>query len=75
MLYDIDLPQFQSLGQVLVTPTSKQFRIGRYLRDTRERGIIYKPDKSKGLEVFVDADFAGGWSKNDPHNIDSLYLL
>jgi hypothetical protein len=56
-------------------PTSKQFRIGRYLRNTRERGIIYKPDKSKGLEVFVDADFAGGWSKNDPHNIDSLYLL
>eukprot|EP00984_Skeletonema_dohrnii_P027202 scaffold16692_cov84-Skeletonema_dohrnii-CCMP3373.AAC.5 len=28
-------------------------RIGRYLRDTSERGIIYKPDKSKGLEVFV----------------------
>jgi len=48
-------------------------RIGRYLRDTSERGIIYKPDKSQGLEVFVDADFAGGWSKNDPHDVDSLY--
>ena len=25
-------------------------RIGRYLRDTADRGIIYRPDKSKGLE-------------------------
>ena len=36
-------------------------RIGRYLLDTRDKGIIYKPDISRGLECFVDADFAGGW--------------
>lgn len=28
-------------------PTSKQFRIGRYLGDTSNRGIIYKPDELK----------------------------
>ena len=35
-------------------------RLGRYLLDTRKRGIIYKPDRSKGLDCYVDADFAGG---------------
>jgi hypothetical protein len=35
-------------------------RIGWYLLSTKERGMIYAPDSSKGLEVFVDADFAGG---------------
>jgi hypothetical protein len=27
--------------------------------------IIYKVNKSKGVEVYVDADFAGGWSSAD----------
>ncbi len=34
-------------------------RIGRYLRHSRNGGIIYKPDKLKGLKCYVDADFAG----------------
>ena len=34
-------------------------RIGQYLLDMCKRGIIYKPDKSKGLECYVDTDFAG----------------
>ena len=34
--------------------------LGRYLLDTRMRGMIYKPDCSKGLECYVDADFARG---------------
>jgi hypothetical protein len=40
-------------------------RIGRYLIDNPDRGIQYKIDKSKGLEVYADADFAGGWSAAD----------
>ena len=32
-------------------------RIGPYLLDTRKRGIIYKPDKSKGLECYGDTIF------------------
>ncbi len=35
-------------------------RIGRYLCDNTDCGIIYNVDRSKGLEVYADADFAGG---------------
>ena len=38
-------------------------RIVRYLKRTAKQGIIVKPDKSKGFECYVDADFAGGFSK------------
>ncbi len=31
-------------------------RLGRYLLDTRKRGMIYKPDCSKGLECYTQAD-------------------
>jgi hypothetical protein len=43
-------------------------RIARYLLSSSDTGIHYKPDKSRGLEVYVDADFAGGWSSGDYHN-------
>ncbi len=33
-------------------------QIGRYLCDNPEGGIIYKVDRTKGLEVYADADFA-----------------
>ncbi len=35
-------------------------RLGQYLLDTHKCGIIYKPDCLKGLECYVNADFAGG---------------
>ncbi len=47
-------------------------RIGGYLLDTCECGIIYKPDKSKGLECYLNADFAGGWSQADAENADNV---
>ena len=47
-------------------------RIGRYLCDNCERGITYKVDRSKGIEVYVDADFAGGWSCADSNNADNV---
>ena len=37
-------------------------RICRYLLGTRNKGIILRPDKSKGLECYVDADWAGAWT-------------
>ena len=43
-------------------------RIARYLLSSSDKGIHYKPDSSRGLEVFVDADFAGGWSSGDHNN-------
>ena len=47
-------------------------RLGRYLLGTRKRGIIYRPDKSKGLECYVDADFAGGWTQADSDNTENV---
>ncbi len=29
-------------------------------------------DKSKGLEVYADADFSGGWSAADSENADNV---
>jgi hypothetical protein len=36
--------------------------------------MIYCPDSMKGIEVFVDADFAGGWDPGDALNADNVYL-
>jgi len=47
-------------------------RIGRYLLGTQNRGIIFNPNIRKGLECYVDADFAGGWAKADADNPDNV---
>ena len=38
-------------------------RVCRYFLGTLENGMVSKPDNSKGLELYVDADFAGNWKK------------
>jgi hypothetical protein len=43
-------------------------RIARYLLGTADKGIHYSPDPARGLECYVDADFAGGWSSGDHQN-------
>jgi hypothetical protein len=40
--------------------------------DTRQRKK-YTPDPTKGIEVYVDADFAGGWDPGDAMNTDNVY--
>jgi hypothetical protein len=40
-------------------------KIVGYLLDTQDKGIILKPELSKGLKCYVDADFAGGWKYGD----------
>ena len=35
-------------------------RIVSYLLDTIDKGLIFRPDLSKGLKCFVAADFVGG---------------
>ena len=42
-------------------------RIVRYLKRTSDKGIIMKPDTTKGFECYVDADFAGTWTKEEAH--------
>ena len=36
-------------------------RICRYLLQKKNRGLILKPDPTRGLECHVDADWAGSW--------------
>ena len=47
-------------------------RIGHYLIGNKTRGIIYKPDKSRGLECYFDADFSGGWTQSDADNVENV---
>ena len=37
-----------------------------------DKGIIFKPDTSRGLECHVDADFAGGFTSGDTTNPKSV---
>ena len=48
------------------------YRIFKYLISAKYCGIIYSPDPSLGLECFVDADFAGGWSQADADNVENV---
>jgi hypothetical protein len=47
--------------------------IGRYLLSTKKKSMIYHPDSTRGIEVFVNADFAGGWDPGDALNADNVY--
>ena len=49
-------------------------RIGKCLLGSEDKGLTHEPDVEKGLEVFVDADFAGGFEKStaeDPASVHS----
>ena len=39
-------------------------RIVRYLWLTKDKGLEFEPDVSKGFECHVDADWAGNWHKD-----------
>jgi hypothetical protein len=45
----------------------------QYLLSIKKRGRIYIHDLARGLEVFVDANFAGGGDPEDAENADSVY--
>ena len=47
-------------------------RLGRYLLHTKKEGFIFNQDVSKGLECYVDADFAGGWLREVGDNADNI---
>ena len=47
-------------------------RIGKYLLDTKDKGIVFQPDFSRGLECFVDADIAGGLKDGDHDSPESV---
>jgi len=43
-------------------------RIGRYLKGTREEGLILRPTGVLDIDCYVDADFAGLWPYEDKHD-------
>ena len=47
-------------------------RIVKYLAGTKDKGLILKPDKSKGIECFVDADFAGAYDKQNAEDEENV---
>jgi hypothetical protein len=49
-------------------------RIGKYLLSSKNKGMIYSPDPSKGIEVYVHADFVGGWNPTQAQDADNVYL-
>jgi hypothetical protein len=49
-------------------------RIARYLKQTRDRGMIISPKPNLTLDLYVDADFAGLWNildTDDPSTVRS----
>jgi hypothetical protein len=45
--------------------------LGRYLKGTRDKGMILNPCNDRDLEVYVDADFAGNWNQGEGHKRDT----
>ena len=43
-------------------------QICRYLLCTKDQGLIYNPDQKRGLECYVNADWAGSWHQDQSHD-------
>ena len=43
-------------------------RICCYLLGTQTKRLLLRPDRSRGLECYVDADFAGNWHNRSSHD-------
>ncbi len=48
-------------------------RLGRCLKATRLQGTILWVDKSKDLEVYVDADFSGNWDPKEAQDRNTAW--
>ena len=47
-------------------------QLSRYMYRTKREGIVYNLDLPKGIECYVDADFAGDWQQADSHEPDNV---
>lgn len=45
--------------------------LGRYLKATRDKGTIIRPNHKKEFEVYVDADFAGNYDRSNTSDRDT----
>ena len=37
-------------------------------------GVVYRPNIEKGIECYIDANFAGGWDQADADNAENVML-
>ena len=47
----------------------------RHLQKTEDRGLVYKHDKTNGIECFEDAGFVESWSNVDADNPDNILSI
>ena len=45
--------------------------LGKYLKENVNEGITLQPEKVRGLEVWVDPDFAGNWNRSEIEDRDT----
>ena len=43
-------------------------RICRYLQGTKNNGLVFNPSKKLVVDCYADADFAGLWGHENPHD-------
>ena len=43
-------------------------RICRYLQAIKDNGLVFNPSKKQVVDCYADADFAGLWGHEDPHD-------
>jgi hypothetical protein len=54
------------------TPFDNSFNYKcRYLKATRDKGMILRPSNDKDMEIYVDANFAGNWDSNETWDRDT----
>ena len=49
--------------------------IGKYFSETDTRGIIYDPNKTQGIECYVDIDFSGGWYRDYGQRAENILSI
>ena len=43
-------------------------RICKYLKGTKDNGLVFNPSKELVVDCYTDADFAGLWRHEDPQD-------
>ena len=46
--------------------------LAHYLKATRDKGIILRPDETQNLNMYIDADFAGNWNREESNDRDTV---
>ena len=61
--YSIDPKQFHEESVKMIY---------RYLKKTKDKGLVFPPDGSNGIECYADVDFAGSWCREYTDQVGSV---